>query len=132
MPITDSYVVAFLLQETAGAEPLRWMDTGSGEFAASLNGVTVRLGECESRSGRRLLLQLEYDETITYIWEPERHGLFGRRFDGREAEGLASDLRRLLSSVRRACLQKEAARDMGAERQEIYRRLLFAGSGSEG
>lgn len=132
MAITDAYVVGYLLQETAGAGRLRWMDTGSGEYTANLNGVTVRIGECELRTGRRLLLQLEYEDTTTNIWEPEGQGFFAKRFGSQEEERLAGGMRALLASIEQRRARREAERDATTERQEIYRRLLFAGPAGEG
>lgn len=128
MPISDEYVVSYLVQETRAAR-LQWRRMTGEEFdgySAQLNGVGLRFTRLDSSTESRLWLQVGSSEGSALVAEPRGSGLWGRRYRTAEEEALA----KLMAQLERA-VSGQAARQAdedadSALRQTLFRRILFA------
>jgi hypothetical protein len=132
MPISDAYVVQYLLQETcAHRNPLLWSEKNAEEFSANLHGVDVELYSLRDRGGARLYLTLlAYPERID-LSEPVNKGFLGENYDSVDEADMAHWLRELLRRAARQCAARSQRTPEAVEviREHIYRRLIGADEG---
>ncbi len=129
MPITDNYVVGYLLQETRRASnALVWKAKDVEGYAATLHGVQMDLSVIVTRSRSFLCLTLtDGDETI-FIQEPVRTAIFRARYESEDHRRLADLMRDLLQAITRQIAVRQNRRESIREitRQSIYQRLIGA------
>src|SRR3954469_10940426 len=81
MPISDAYVVQYLVQETTASQnPLQWHEH-SDAYATTVNGVTAQLHRISDRAGTRLYVTLESRPERIEISEPIEKGFFHPNYD---------------------------------------------------
>lgn len=127
MPISDDYVVSFLVQETQAAR-LRWRRVSGGEFdgyAAQLNGVGLRFTRVDSSTESRLWLEMVSSEGSALVAEPRGFGLWGRRYRTAAEEALARVMTQLEEAVAGEVARRAVERTDSALRQALFRRILF-------
>ena len=77
MPISDAYVVEYLLQSTrASTRQIVWRERESGGYAASVNGVELELDTMWGRSESLLYVSLSCVAERVLIAEPRNIGVF--------------------------------------------------------
>lgn len=129
MPISDSYVVRYLLTGTlAHGNPLIWQEKDGDTYTVSLHGVDVELSTVRDRSGPRVFLTFSAFPEQIDVGEPINKGLFRDKYDSDDDEDLAHLLRELASAVARQCSQRSERNAGRSEviRESIYRRLIGA------
>jgi hypothetical protein len=127
MPISDEYVVQFLLQETCRhAAPLLWQETESEGYTARLHGILVELCKIQGRGGARVVLTLFSYPDEFRVTEPVNKGLFRPKYESSEQAHLANLMHQLVTVVELQCAERarrtRAARDV--IRESVYRRLV--------
>jgi len=129
MPISDTYLVQFLLQETSAASgALQWSEKENGGHATRSRGVRIDLDHVMNRTGTRRMVTLSYEAERVYILEPARTGIFTEQYAS-EADWMLVQLMRDLDGA--ASRQCAARRNRGEEadsriREALYRRLIGA------
>ena len=134
MPISDAYVVQYLLQETLRHHaPLTWRERESDAFSANLHGIEVDLYTLRYRSGPRIYLTLSSFPERIDVSEPIKRGLFREKYDSEEDQHLAHLLRELTATVARQCAARvnRTAEAIENVREDIYRRLIGVESTQE-
>ena len=133
MPISDTYVVQYLLQETCRhGEPLVLQETETDSYAARLREVNVELTTVRDRSGPRVFLTLSSCLEHIDVSEPVNKGLLREKYDSTDDEQLAHLLRSLADAITDQCAARDHKSEQMVEavRESIYRRLIGAeGSG---
>jgi hypothetical protein len=132
MPLTDVFVVRYLLQKTsAQADSICWQELEAGGYEAQVSGVTVDLMQSQTRAGSYLCLILRAGSEKVYIAEPQNRSIFGVKYDDEDQRTLAELIRALADSVARQCAGRtRRSQDRGEElRQEIFQQLLFGERG---
>jgi hypothetical protein len=127
MPISELYVVEYLLQETeAATDAIVWREKESEGYAARLHGIDVELHSLSNRSGSRLCLSLAcYPEKIE-IEEPVRTGFFQSKYESEDGQRLAQLLKELAATVSRQCAKRmnRPPEAISRVREAIFRRLI--------
>lgn len=127
MPISDVYVVQYLLQETcAYGNPLKWQNKESSSFSTNLHGVDVELFILQYRSGSRIYLTFSSCSDQIDLGQPANKGFFRERYDSEEDARLAHLLRDLVRAVSGQCAKRamRSAAVTAALRETIYKRLI--------
>lgn len=133
MPISDEYLVSYLLQETR-RETVRWRcarDEGGVGYTARMNGVLLKLERIESTTESRLWLRLESEEGSALVPEPLGRGLWGRRYGSDTERALADCLQRLEQAVAAQSRRRAQAAADPARREALFRRIVMAGPAAE-
>jgi hypothetical protein len=125
MPITDAYVLEFLLAATeARVEPLAWRELGAKQVA-EVNGVSLELFQLSSLASERLCLTLSCDGNRAWIEQPLQIAFFRRGYRSEDDRRLAA----LFDALARAVVAKRpnlSTDSRAAVRQELFKRLLFS------
>ena len=127
MPISESYVIQLLLQETtAAASPLQWREKETDGYVAHARGVRLDLDNIMSRAGARKQLTCSVGVESIFVIEPGRTGIFTEQYANEDDWRLVRLMRDLYAAAARQC----AARRNRTEEQEagiresIFRRLM--------
>lgn len=115
MPISDAYVVQYLL-EGASAVPLRivWQEGESAGYVATIGDVRVELLSGQSPAGLRSVLRFVWACDEFCIEDPQSGGFLSRRYADEGDRSLADLWCRLNAYEKRDEI-----------RERIYHRLLF-------
>jgi|WetSurMetagenome_2_1015567.scaffolds.fasta_scaffold114381_4 hypothetical protein len=127
MPISDSYIIQYLLQETRDGGPsVVWREAGSEEYTTSIRDMRIELHSVHSRAGARLYLSIVCARGRIHIEEPPNIGFFRKRYRSESQRYLAEMMEELARSVGRQCDKRRRELSAGAEdiRQTVYRRLI--------
>ena len=128
MPISDTYVVQYLVQGTCRAQPpIVWREQDHSGYVARVGNVQVELENACSRSGSFLVLRFRYADHELEIREPSAQGWFGRHYATEDQRNLATLLRGLMRAAARQCHHRRmrAIENPEQVREEVYRHLLF-------
>ena len=129
MPISDSYIIQYLLDGTSGTPAdIHWCEeTDHAAYAARLADVEVILEPVYSRGGSRLTLRFRHEAEEFSIQEPAGAGWLGRKFSSDDERHLVSLFRSLMQAVVSQCnLRRQRAEQNQEEiRERICHRLLF-------
>jgi hypothetical protein len=122
--VSSLLVVQFLVQETERVQnPLRWTESPSG-FTAEVHGVTLELGEFQTRSGHFVSLRLRHLYDSAEIVEPLNRHFFGEKDDRRQTAELLKHLDKL-ATAQVAARHEEALRNRESIQQWLFRRVLL-------
>lgn len=127
MPISDAYVVQYLLQRTSQRDdPLLWTERDPTCFTASPHDVEVELSTLHHRAGSQIYLTILAVPERIDICEPQSKGFFNRKYDNQEAGNLADLLRELVAVVQRQCASRFNRTSAGTAqiRESLYRRVV--------
>lgn len=130
MPISDAYIVQYLLDGTAEVPAqIRWREKDSDGlgYVARVENVDVILEPAYSRTGSRLVLRFQHDGEGFAICEPARRGWLGRRFSTGEERELNALFRELLAIASSQCADRRQRSEQNQQeiRERIGRQLLF-------
>jgi hypothetical protein len=129
MPISDTYVVQYLLQASRGGqESILWQDNGSNGYVARGRDIEAQLDRVPSRAGSRLCLTLAWAGEKVYIEEPPNTGFFRARYESEDQAQLACLLKELAAAAARQCSarSKRSADVMEVVRESVYKHLIGA------
>lgn len=127
MPISDHYVIQFLLQATRSHnELIRWEEKESEGYVAIFNNVRLEIDSVASRTGSRLYVSLSYASKKSFIAEPHNSGVFREKYEDDEQRCLAHRMMELARAVACQCAarNKRNAEPEPATREAIYKRLI--------
>ncbi len=131
MPVSDTYLVQYLLQETVRTQHgIAWrervMEAG---FVADVGSLEVALESAASRGGARLSLQFRGAADNFQIYEPLSDGWFCRRYATPQEHALADLLRDLMRTVEMQCRERRLNTLLNPEpvRERVFRQLVFGG-----
>ena len=130
MPISDAYIVQYLLDGTSEVPAqIHWCekDAEQAGYVAQLEGVDVILEPVYSRTGSRLVLRFRDDGEEFSISEPAGRGWLGRKFSSEDERHLIRLFRGLIQAVASQCtIRRQRAEENQEEiRERISHRLLF-------
>jgi hypothetical protein len=129
VPVSDAYLVQYLLQETVRAQHgIVWRERSTeAGFVASVGSLKVALEAISSRGGSRLALQFRGVQDEFQIQEPLSQGWFGRHYSTPDESILADLLRDLMRAVETQCRERRlsALQNPEAVRDRVFRQLLF-------
>lgn len=130
MPISDAYIVQYLLDGTSEVPAqIQWREKDDEQpgYAAQVEEVDVILERVYSRAGSRLVLKFRQDGEEFCIREPGGRGWLGRKFSTQDARELIRLFRELLTAVTAQCAfqTRQAEHNHQEIRDRISRRLLF-------
>jgi hypothetical protein len=132
MPISDAYVVQYLLQATRASEDsIVWLEKESDGYIANFRGVRLELDSIPSRAGPRLYLSLSCVSERIQIQEPFNRGIFREKYDSEDEQRLAGLMKELTAAAASQCAARRNRTQETVEliRQSIYGRLIgIAGS----
>ena len=131
MPISDNYVVQFLLQGTrSSAGSIVWQETDDG-YVTCLNGVRVLFDTIVTRTGSRYLLTFccaagTCTGANVQVVEPVNIGLFRAKYEDEDERRLAELLQELSVAISQQSSARKRSGVQGADsvREALYRRLL--------
>lgn len=123
MPISETYVIQFLVQSSLSREQtLQWYEKESEGYIASLHGLQLEIDNIPRRAGALLQLSFSYQMERVHITEPARTSLFTRKYASEE-EGL---LVRLMHELWTICTRQCAARrSRSPEAEQRLREWMF-------
>jgi len=127
VPISESYVIQLLLQETTAASArLQWREKETDGYVAHARGVRLDLDNIMSRAGARKQLTCTVGVESTYIIEPGRTGIFTEQYANEDDWRLVRLLRDLYAAAARQCAARRnrSEQDEAAIKESIFRRLL--------
>lgn len=130
MPISDAYIVQYLVAGTSEVPPaIHWREKDAEQvgYVALVEGVDVILEPFYSRSGSRLGLRFREGDDEFSISEPSSGGWLGRKFSSEDERTLSKLFRQLISAVASQCTLRRQRAEQNQEeiRERIGRRLLF-------
>jgi hypothetical protein len=130
VPISDSYIIQYLLDGTLAAPAeIHWRekDAESAGYVAQLEGVDVLLEPVYSRGGSRLLLRFCHGGEEFVIREPAGGGWLGRKFSTEDERHLVRLFRSLVKAVVSQCATRRQRAEQNQEtiRERISHRVLF-------
>lgn len=131
MPISESYVIQLLLQETTvAAGALQWREKETDGYVAHSRGVRLDLDNIMSRAGARKQLTCTVGVESVFILEPGRTGIFTEQYANEDDWRLVRLMRDLYAAAARQCAARRDRSEQEEElvRESIFRRLL----GSDG
>ena len=132
MPISDIYVVQYLLQATQAAQdPIVWQEKGCGHIA-DFRGIRIELDRVPSRTHSRLYITLSRAWEEVCVEEPLNTGLFRERYKDDDERELARLMKELATTIGRQCATRRKTNlELGElVREGLYRRLVGV-SGTE-
>jgi hypothetical protein len=127
MPISDNYVVQYLVQNTgSGEESLLWREAESEGYVTFINDIKVEFECAPSRTGSRFYLTFSAAVGSVQIVEPHNVGFLRPRYANDDQEHLARLMKDLSQAIRRQChmRRKAEADSAGTIRESVFRRLL--------
>ena len=130
MPVSDIYVVQFLLQETNRTNGGVEWDERSREragFTARVGGVRVDLENAHFRAGTCVMLRFQNASEGFAICEPMPQGWLAQSYESDDDRTLAATMRELMRAAGAQCARRRSsAYEHAAEiRQRVYEQLLF-------
>ena len=130
MPISDTYIVQYLLDGTSEVPAqIHWRekDPEQAGYVAQMEGVDVILEPVYSRTGSHLVLRLCHDGEEFAISEPAGGGWLGRKFSSDDDRHLGRLFRGLIQAVGSQCAIRRQRGDENQEeiRERISHRVLF-------
>ncbi len=130
MPISDAYIIQYLLDGTSAVPvEIHWREKDAEHFGyvAQLEGVDVILEPIYSRAGSRLALRFCHDGEEFAISEPAGGGWLGRKFSTEDERDLVRLFRRLMGAVISQCTNRRQRAEQNQEqiRERISHRVLF-------
>jgi len=134
VPISDSYIVQYLLDGTSEIPTqVHWCENDAEQIGhkALVEDVDVFLEPIYSRAGSRLILRFRHEGEEFRIVEPAGGGWLGRKFSTDEQCELVKLFRDLSTAVAAQCaVRRQRAEQNHVEiRERIGRRLLFGQPG---
>src|SRR5262245_14396554 len=122
MPISDSYMLQYLLQGTrSSAGSIQWQETEDRGFVTFLNGVRVEFYGIPTRTGLRLCVTFscaasECVNRTVQVVEPVKSGIFSPAYDDENDRQLAELLRELSLAIHRQAYDRRqsGANDINA------------------
>ncbi|MEP7366252.1 MAG: hypothetical protein ABI972_23590 [Acidobacteriota bacterium] len=129
MPISDTYLVQWLVQETrAAGGGFAWREKETDGYVVDSNGVRIELDHVMSRAGTRRQLTLTLDAERIHILEPASTGVFTEQYANEDAWRLVQLLRELNLAVSRQCAARynRGEEAMNRIREAVYRRVIGA------
>ena len=133
MPVSNQYLVQYLLQETLRPQHgIVWREgTAESGYAASAGSLEVTLNAIPARGGSRVALQFRGAEDEFQVFEPLSEGWLSRHYSDPDEAELARALRELMVAVDAQCSERRrhAMRDPAAVRDRVFRQLLADVSG---
>ncbi|MEQ1885240.1 MAG: hypothetical protein ABL967_09280 [Bryobacteraceae bacterium] len=136
MPVSDLYVVQYLLQETSRANGgIEWEERSRERagFTARVGGVGVELENAHFRAGTVVMLRFQSSGESFAICEPMPQGWLAQSYESDDDRTLAATMRDLMSCVSRQCAERRSsALDHAWEiRQRVYEQLLFRNANAD-
>ena len=130
MPISDAYIIQYLLDGTSEIPAeIHWCEKDSEQigYVAQLAGVDVILEPVYSRAGSRLVVKFRHDGEEFDISEPTGGGWLGRKFSSEDERHLVRLFRGLIKAVVSQCSIRRQRAEQNHEgiRERISHRLLF-------
>src|SRR6185436_1083757 len=96
MPISDNYVVQYLVQNTdADDGSLMWRETEFEGYVASLNGIQIEFACAPGRTGARFFLTFSTSVSSVQIVEPYNTGIFRPKYANDDENRLAELMKSL-------------------------------------
>ena len=130
MPISDSYFVQTVLQQTlAHSDRLEWTGKESEGFRAEINGVQLDLDSVATRGGPRIYLTLTRDGRRAFVEEPVNLGLVTEGYHSEAQRELAHLLRELFCAASDQCAEREQRSQGSGVREALFRMALFGEAG---
>jgi hypothetical protein len=127
MPISDTYVVQYLLQATQGSsDPILWIEKESAGYFARFRGIRLDLESIPNRAGPRLFLSISSVSERIQIHEPLKRGIFQEKYESEDEQRLAGLMKELTAAVAGQCAARRnrTAEKTESIRQSIYGRLI--------
>lgn len=130
MPISDTYLVQYLLESTVSAGGVAWRESDSEGYLAECQGVQVKLESIPTRAGARIRLTLSAGADSVDVTEPRRSGFFTHKFANPRDERLAQLLRDLYAAALHQCVarQDRSPEVLAGLRETLYRRVVGTSS----
>lgn len=133
MPISDAYIMQYLLDGTSELPPqIHWREKDEEQigYVARVEDVDVILEPVYSRAGSRMILRFRHEGEEFRIGEPAGKGWLGRKFSSEDERDLVRLFRGLAKAAASQCAMRRqhAEEDQEAIRARISHRLLFAES----
>jgi len=130
VPISDSYIIQYLLDGTAAVPAeIRWREKDAEHvgYVARLEGVDVIIEPIYSRAGSRLVLRFCHDGEEFAISEPAGGGWLGRKFSTEDERQMVRLFRGLIKAVVSQCIIRRQRAEQNQEeiRERICHRVLF-------
>ena len=130
MPISDAYIIQYLLDGTSEVPAqIRWREKDREQigYVTQLEGVDVILEPVYSRAGSRLVLRFRHAGEEFTISEPAGRGWLGRKFSSEDDRHLGRLFRGLVQAVDSQCTIRHQRADQNQEdiRERISHRVLF-------
>jgi hypothetical protein len=129
MPVSDTYFVQYLMQETVRAQhAIVWRERSSDTgFSANVGSLEIGLEAIPTRGGTRLALRFRGAQDEFQIYEPLSHGWLGRQYSTADEYVLADLLRDLMRAVELQCRERRlsALRNPEPVRDRVFRQLVF-------
>jgi hypothetical protein len=130
VPISDAYIVEYLLDGTSQVPPeIHWREKDAEQvgYVALVEDVDVILEPFYSRSGSRLGLRFRQGGDEFCISEPAAGGWLGRKFSTEDQRDFSRLFRKLVAAVTSQCALRRQRAEQNQEqtRERIGRRLLF-------
>ena len=130
MPISDTYIVQYLLDGTSEVPAqIHWREKDDEQigYVALVEGVDVILEPVYSRAGSRFALRFHHDDEDFVIREPAGRGWLGRKFATDDERDLVRLFRGLVTAVVSQCILRRQRVEQNQEeiRERISHRLLF-------
>ena len=126
MPISDLYVLQYLIQSTKAGNGLQWRERQSGTYIARTRGIQLELSRISARSGTRWYLTFAHFSDKVGIEEPVKTGFFRETYACAEDQQLARLLKSLAAAINQQIAFRESRREgiMHVIREEIYKRVI--------
>ena len=130
MPISDTYIVQYLLDGTSEVPTqIHWCEKDADQigYVALVEDVDVILEPVYSRAGSRLVLRFRHDGEEFSISEPAGGGWLGRKFSTEDEGALVTLFRGLIAAVTSQCSSRRQRAEENQEqiRARISQKLLF-------
>ena len=130
MPISDAYIIQYLLDGTLAVPPeIHWRERDAEHvgYVAQLEDVDVILEPIYSRAGSRMHLRFCYGGEEFGISEPAGGGWLGRRFSTEDERHLVRLFRGLIKAAVSQCTIRRQRFEQNQEeiRERISHRVLF-------
>ena len=133
MPISDAYIIQYLLDGTSETPvEIHWCEKEAEHagYVAQLEGVDVILEPVYSRGGSRLTLRFRHDGEEFSISEPTGGGWLGSKFSSEDERHMVRLFRGLMKAVISQCKIRRQRAEQNQEeiRERISHRMLFGES----